>query len=83
MPTVAVIDGVRIELYADEHPPPHFHARYAEHVAQIEIGSGRVIKGSLPHPQLRKVLDWACSKTPQLTEAWAALERKQKPGRIA
>ena len=29
VPTVAIIDGVRIEFYFDEHPPPHFHARYA------------------------------------------------------
>jgi hypothetical protein len=31
--TVAIIDGVRIEFYFDEHPPPHFHARYAEFIA--------------------------------------------------
>ena len=34
MPVVAIIDGVKIEFYPDEHPPPHFHARYAEFVAQ-------------------------------------------------
>jgi len=37
MPVVAIVDGVKIEFYPDEHPPPHFHARYAEFVAQIEI----------------------------------------------
>jgi len=34
---VAIVDAVKIEFYPDEHPPPHFHARYAEFVAQIEI----------------------------------------------
>ena len=34
MPVVAIVDGVKIEFYPDEHPPPHFHARYAEFVAQ-------------------------------------------------
>jgi hypothetical protein len=29
VPTVAIIDGVKIDFYFDEHPPPHFHARYA------------------------------------------------------
>ena len=35
MPVVAIVDGVKIEFYPDEHPPPHFHARFAEFVAQI------------------------------------------------
>jgi hypothetical protein len=26
MPTVAIVDGVKIQFYFDEHPPPHFHA---------------------------------------------------------
>ena len=37
MPTVAVIDGIKIEFYFDEHPPPHFHAKYAEYRAVIRI----------------------------------------------
>ncbi|HEX3235224.1 MAG TPA: hypothetical protein VHR41_13570 [Gemmatimonadales bacterium] len=24
---VAQVDGLRIEIYADEHPPPHFHGK--------------------------------------------------------
>jgi hypothetical protein len=36
VPVVAIVDAVKIEFYPDEHPPPHFHARYAEFVAQIE-----------------------------------------------
>jgi hypothetical protein len=41
VPVVAIVDGVKIEFYPDEHPPPHFHARYAEFVAQIEIRTSR------------------------------------------
>jgi Domain of unknown function (DUF4160) len=37
MPTVAVVDGVKIQFFAQEHPPPHFHAVFAEHRAQIDI----------------------------------------------
>lgn len=82
MPVVAIIDGIRIEFYVNEHPPPHYHARYAEHVVQIEIASGRVLKGSLPPAQLRKVLDWQASRKQQLVDAWVASELKQKPRRI-
>ena len=43
MPVVAMVDGVKIEFYPDEHPPPHFHARYAEFVAQIDIRTSKDI----------------------------------------
>jgi hypothetical protein len=42
MPTVAVIDGVKIQFYAAEHPPPHFHAVFAEYRASIGIADLRV-----------------------------------------
>jgi len=29
MPVVALVDGVKIAFYANEHPPPHFHAMIA------------------------------------------------------
>ena len=37
MPTVATFNGIKIEFYFDEHPPPHFRARYAEFIAQIDM----------------------------------------------
>jgi hypothetical protein len=39
MPTVAIVEGVKIQLFAQEHPPPHFHAVFAEYRAQIDIAS--------------------------------------------
>jgi hypothetical protein len=48
VPTVAIIDGVKIQFYAQEHPPPHFHAIFAEHRAQIEIETLRVLKAASP-----------------------------------
>jgi len=34
-----MFNGIKIEFNFDEHPPPHFHARYAEFVAQIDLES--------------------------------------------
>jgi hypothetical protein len=48
MATVAVVDGVKIMLYANEHPPPHFHAKFAEFHAVIDIDKLAIIRGSLP-----------------------------------
>jgi len=34
MPTISEFFGILIRMYWDDHPPPHFHALYAEHEAQ-------------------------------------------------
>jgi hypothetical protein len=48
MATVAVVDGVKIILYANEHPPPHVHAKFAEFQAVIDINKLAITRGNLP-----------------------------------
>jgi hypothetical protein len=55
MPTIALIDGVRITIYARDHPPPHFHAKHAEFEALISIVTGDVLDGSLSRAKLKVV----------------------------
>ena len=40
MPTIAWFYGIAIRMYVKDHPPPHFHAVYAEHEAFVAIASG-------------------------------------------
>lgn len=47
-----------IYLYGDDHLPPHFHAKYAEFEASINIKTGEILKGYLPSKQLRLVQAW-------------------------
>jgi hypothetical protein len=82
VPVVAIVDGVKIEFYPDEHPPPHFHARHAEFVAQIEIRTNRVLRGSLPPAKLNRVLSWAARHQAGLMNAWSAVEELRKPEKI-
>jgi len=82
MPTVATFNGIKIEMYGGEHPPPHFHARYAEFIAQIGIEDLGIIEGSPPIPQLRLARQWAASRQIPLLVAWTGLEREQHPGKI-
>jgi hypothetical protein len=82
MPTVAVVEGVKIQLFAQEHPPPHFHAVIAEHRAQIEISSLRVLRGGLPAAKLTVVLSWANDRKEVLLQAWDCVMAKQKPEKI-
>jgi Domain of unknown function (DUF4160) len=72
MPTVANVEGVKIQLYANEHPPPHFHARIAEHQAVVDIDALAVTEGFLPIPKRRKVLAWDATRQAALRNAFAA-----------
>ena len=81
MPIVSMFDGIKIMLYWDEHPPPHFHAEYAEYRAQIAIDTLRVLKGGLPTP-LRKVRAWAASRKKQLHHGWLQCLDDGSPSKI-
>jgi hypothetical protein len=82
IPTVAVIDGVKIQFYPDEHPPPHFHAVFAEFVAQIRIELAAVLKGSLPPQKLPAILAWTLKNRGALMDTWNVLAAGQKPERL-
>ena len=83
MPTVAKVDGVKIQLYWDDHPPAHFHVEYGEYRAQVAIDSLRVISGYIPNPKYRKVVAWARSRKSQLLDAWIKCQSDLYPGKIA
>ncbi|MDH5415448.1 MAG: DUF4160 domain-containing protein [Flavobacteriaceae bacterium] len=59
MPTLKIIDSIKIDVYSREHPPPHFHAIYAEYEELIEIETLTTYAGSLPKKQRNKVVEWA------------------------
>ena len=72
MPVVAIVDGVKIAFYANEHPPAHFHATIAEHRAVIDIVALTITAGSLPAAKRGKVLAWAASRQGLLLQRFAA-----------
>ena len=82
MPTVAIVAGVKIVFYPREHPPPHFHARFAEFTAQIGIEPVAILKGSLPRNKVDDVLQWAQEHRAALMAAWLEIEAGRKPGKI-
>jgi len=57
MPTVAIVDGVKIQFFYQDHPPPHFHARIGDESAVIALGLYDVLAGSLPPNKLSTVIE--------------------------
>ena len=62
MPTIKIIDAIKIDIYSREHPPPHFHVKYAEYEELIEIETLNTYAGNIPKAQRKKVIDWAIDK---------------------
>ncbi len=46
MPTIGIFYGILIRMFFNDHPPPHFHARYGEFEATVEIGTLEVLEGN-------------------------------------
>jgi hypothetical protein len=55
MPLFELIDGIKINVYSNDHPPPHVHALYNEYEAVLSIADKVVLRGLLPMSKLRKV----------------------------
>ncbi len=82
MPTVAIVDGVKIQFFFGDHPPPHFHVDFGDHKAQIRIDDLAVLAGSLPPAKLRSVREWAITRDQLLTAAWDRASARDSPGTI-
>jgi hypothetical protein len=82
MPIVAIIDGMKVQFFPNEHPPPHFHVEFAEYRALVRIDTISLWKGTLPRNKLRVVLDWARPRQAILLETWNAAIANERIGRI-
>ncbi len=81
MPEVSRFFGIVIKLYYNDHQPPHFHAEYAEHVAEINIETLEVDQGYLPRRALGLVLEWASIHRGELRTNWnrARVQEQVRP----
>ena len=70
VPRVAEVDGATVAIYFQDHQPPHFHARFAEHHVVIAIADLSILKGELPRPQMRAVVLWAAANSALLNKWW-------------
>ena len=82
MPTISIFYGMVVQMYWNDHAPPHFHVRYAEWKATIEIDGLQILTGSLPRRAERLVLEWAAEHKGELLENWIRCEQREYPTAI-
>jgi hypothetical protein len=70
MPTISTFYGILIRMYFRDHAPPHFHVRYGEFEATIDIQTLSIRHGELPRRSLDLVQEWAMIHRAELLENW-------------
>lgn len=77
MPEISKFYGIRIEMFFNDHNPPHFHAKYGEHKAEIDIRTLGVLRGALPAKAQALVTEWTLAHREELLADWQ-LAREHK-----
>jgi hypothetical protein len=55
---VATVRGMKIEVYPNEHPPPHFHVKSASIDASLTIQDCSLICGVINNDDYKKIKYW-------------------------
>jgi hypothetical protein len=82
MPTISTFYGILIRMFFNDHGPPHFHARYGEFEATIDLVTLEVSQGELPSRALRLVQEWAMIHKEELLEDWRLCRENAPPAKI-
>jgi hypothetical protein len=83
MPTIAYFYGMAIQMFFNDHNPPHFYVRYGNAKALIRIADGRIISGELPPMARRIVEDWARTRRAELEENWRRARARMPLEKVA
>jgi hypothetical protein len=70
VPRISAFYGIVIAMYFIDHPPPHFHAKYGEFEAQVDIATGLTISGHLPARAAAMVREWSALRRSELERDW-------------
>lgn len=75
---IAQIKGLKVEIFANEHPPPHFRISYQGEVANYRISDGERINGELGKWD-RNVKKWHEQNKSTLIKQWDEMRPRDCP----
>jgi len=79
MPTISSFYGIMIQMFFNDHAPPHFHVKYGEHKAVVNVATLEVMQGRLPQRALAMVLEWAQTHRSELLTDWELCRQMLMP----
>ena len=78
MPEISRFFGIIIAMNYNDHAPPHFHVRYGDQKAIIDIHTLTLLEGRLSPRVSGLVMEWAALHRGGLLEDWR-LARQNAP----
>jgi hypothetical protein len=81
MPEISRFYGIIIYMFYSEHNPPHFHVKYQEYEATIEITDG-IVHGILPRRALSLIFEWLDIHKDDLLENWKLMAERKPLNKI-
>lgn len=70
MPELSRFYGIVIYMFAKDHNPPHFHAKYGDHKGIFNIQTGDLMEGELPRRAMRLIGEWVEIHKVELMDNW-------------
>lgn len=64
------VSNLKIEIFSNEHPPPHFHVKSPEIDATFSILEGKLLNGNIDSKSLKKIEYYHSLMRNKLIEAW-------------
>ncbi len=80
MPTIAIVEGVRIVIFLNDHLPPHLHALFADQEAKLSIATGEVLSGKLPRAKLKTIQTWLAANREEVAYIWREIRAGRYDG---
>ena len=81
MPEISRFYGIIVFMFFQDHNPPHFHVKYQEFEAVINIEDG-IVKGELPRRALKLIYEWLDLHKEELLANWKLLEQRKPFNKI-
>ena len=83
VPRLSAFYGMVVFMPTNDHDPPHFHVKRAEHAARVVIATGQILPGAtLSNRAIRLVNEWRRLHIDELFGAWNALRAGRVPPTI-
>ena len=82
MPEISLFFGIVIAMYYNDHAPAHFHCRYGDYLAKIDIQTGAMLDGALPRRALSLVQERRNLHQSELLTVWQRILDRQPHAKI-
>lgn len=73
MPTLVVLGNVKIQMFAGDHNPPHFHVVTPDGEVIVELRTLLVLRGAVRSRELTIAMAWAKNNLELLKDEWHRL----------